>query len=410
MPRRHRAVDTWKEMKGHALRQLALAAFIVFGVSGPLSVLMESKIHLVSWRFVIVETIATGGLAASIIFFGRRRWWAIAIITVAFSALMLINSGGLSFVFDEHGMRVSLGEEMGVQDVRPTDQEPQTFSPELLQSIYTQRGVLGVGALAMLALGSTLFFRVINSEVQHRTRLEAEVNIAKDIQESLIPDEAPKIGWVDVSGRMIPATEVGGDIYDVVQVAEHQLAVAVADVAGHGVGAGILSAMLKSALRLQLQHDASPVAVLKHINNTIYDVSDEKTFVTFAYLLLDRNLKAAFLATAGHPPILHLEQNPPAVRWHRDSTPALGMRKNVQFSFRQIPLRSGDRFILYTDGLLEAANAKGEQFGAERLESTARNAAGSVEDLCAELASAVREFSGRDTFEDDLTIVCAQVA
>jgi len=409
MPRKRRAVDIWKNMKPPALRLLALAVFILFGVYGPLTVLMESEIHLVPWSFVIVQTVASGGLAASIILFGRRRWWAIVLIIAVYCTVMVLNSGGLSLVFDDNGMKVKLGTSIGAQNEPEKKGVERTFSPDKLQAVYTQRGIVGVGAIMMLALGYALFIRVIHSEVKQRARLETEVNIAKEIQESLIPDATLKTAWVRISGRMIPATEVGGDIYDVVQVSENQIAFAVADVTGHGVGAGILSAMVKSALRLQLQHDPSPGAVLSQVNNTIYQLADEKTFVTFAYALIDQARKTVFLATAGHPPILHLGQQLPSVQWYRDSNLALGMRPNISFSFREIPLVSGDRFIMYTDGLLEAANSDGEQFGTDRLEEVALKSYDSVDDFCTALASAVRQFSGRETFEDDLTIVCAQM-
>jgi serine phosphatase RsbU (regulator of sigma subunit) len=167
--------------------------------------------------------------------------------------------------------------------------------------------------------------------------------------------------------------------------------------------------MVKSALRLQLQHDPSPTAVLSHVNNTIYQLADEKTFVTFAYALIDRTGNTARLATAGHPPILYLEHHTSSIRWCRESNLALGMRPNVPFSFSEIPLASGDRLVLYTDGLLEAENPSGDQFGADRLEEAARNSYASVDDFCAALTTAVRRFSGREAFEDDLTIVCAQI-
>jgi len=409
MPRKRRAVDIWNNMSPPALRLLALAVFILFGVYGPLTVLMESEIHLVPWSFVIVQTLASGGLAASIILFGRKRWWAIALIIAVYCAVMVLNSGGLSLVFDDNGMKVKLGTSIGAQNIPEGKTEKRTFNPDQLQAVYTQRGIVGVGAIIMLGLGYALFIKVIHREVKQRARLETEVNIAKEIQDSLIPDTLLNAEWVRVAGRMIPATEVGGDIYDVVRISEHQVAVAIADVTGHGVGAGILSAMVKSALRLQLSHDPSPTAVLSHVNDTIYQLADEKTFVTFAYALIDRTANTVQLATAGHPPILFLGHRSDSIRWYRESNLALGMRPNVSFSFSEIRVVPGDRIVFYTDGLLEAENSSGDQFGPERLEQAARISTSSVDDVCVALTTAVKQFSGRESFEDDLTIVCAQI-
>ncbi|HEV8537813.1 MAG TPA: SpoIIE family protein phosphatase, partial [Bacteroidota bacterium] len=131
-----------------------------------------------------------------------------------------------------------------------------------------------------------------------------EINIARKIQQSLIPCTTFENSWCRVAGMTASATEVGGDYFDIVALSDHRLVVAVADVAGHGVGSGILSAMTKSALRSQHMHVASPAMVLENLNRTIYQVSERNMFVTLAYLLLDADARTAAYATAGHLPLL----------------------------------------------------------------------------------------------------------
>jgi len=396
--------EIWKEMKPPLLRRLALAVFFLFGVFGPLTVLMESKLHILSWSFILVQTFASGGMAASIILFGRNRWWSIMLIILFWGGVMVFNSGGLGIVFNNEGMKIQLNGINASENVeKKEDMPPPTH--DQLNAIYTQRGIVGIMAIALVAFGYAMFIKVIYTEVRQRSRLEAEVNIAKSIQESLLPDAVLQNSWITVVGSMTPAAEVGGDVYDVIPISDDLVAVAIADVSGHGVGAGILSAMTKSALHLQLQHDASPVAVLEHLNRTLFEVSDEKTFVTFAYMLLDRSRRMISVATAGHPPVLQYDSALKKINFHRTANIGLGMRQDASFTHLELPLRSGDTFVLYTDGAIETADPNGEQFGVERIQEIVTSRHGSVQDLCSVMNERLKEFTAAKTFQDDVTIV-----
>ncbi|HMD13822.1 MAG TPA: PP2C family protein-serine/threonine phosphatase, partial [Bacteroidota bacterium] len=278
-----------------------------------------------------------------------------------------------------------------------------------LNAIYTQRGIVGIMAIALVAFGYAMFIKVIHTEVRQRSRLEAEVNIAKGIQESLLPDAVLQKSWITVVGSMTPAAEVGGDVYDVIPISDDLVAVAIADVSGHGVGAGILSAMTKSALHLQLQHDTSPVAVLEHLNRTLFEVSDEKTFVTFGYMLIDHAHKTIALATAGHPPVLQYDSAVNKINFYRTANIGLGMRQDASFTHLELPFRSGDTFVLYTDGAVETADPNGEQFGIERIQDIVATHHGSVQDLCSVMNERLKEFTAAKTFQDDVTIVCVHL-
>ena len=408
MARKPKAFDIWKEMKPAGLRRLAMAVFLLFGVFGPLTFLMESKLHIVSWSFIVIQTVASGGMAASIILFGRNRWWAIMLVIVFWGGVMVFNSGGLGIVFNNEGMKIQLNGVNASENVeKKADLSVPT--PEQLNDIYTQRGIVGIAAIALLSFGYAMFIKVIHAEVRQRSRLEAEVNIAKSIQESLLPDSVLQNSWITVVGSMTPAAEVGGDVYDVIPISDDLIAVAIADVSGHGVGAGILSAMTKSALHLQLQHDASPVAVLEHLNKTLFEVSDEKTFVTFGYMLIDHAHKTIALSTAGHPPVLQFDSASKKINFHRTANIGLGMRRETSFSYLNLPFRSGDTFVLYTDGAVETADPKGEQFGIERIQEIVTDHRGSVQDLCSVMNERLKEFTAAGTFQDDVTIVCVRL-
>jgi serine phosphatase RsbU (regulator of sigma subunit) len=405
MARTPKAFDSWKEMKPAALRRVALAVFLMFGVLGPLTILMESEMRTLSWSFVAVQTLASGGMAASIILFGRKHWWMIVIVILFWTGVLGLNAGGIGIIFTDKGMRVELN---GVNREVPTPQPDRgrSLSAEELNAIYTQRGVIGFVAIALLSLGYAAFISVVRTEVRQRARLETEMSIAQEIQQSLLPAPTLETSWVRIAGTMLPATEVGGDFFDVVQLSDDVVAVAVADVTGHGVGAGILSAMAKSALHSQLRHDPAPASVLTNLNATLYAVSGEKMFVTFAYILLDRSGKTATVATAGHPPLFHHRKGEATAAQVRTASLGLGIRPESTYSSVTLSWEPGDRFFCYTDGLIEAATPRGEQFGLERLQPSFAGSTGTPAQVCAGLLASLKAFTGTAVFPDDLTAVC----
>jgi serine phosphatase RsbU (regulator of sigma subunit) len=407
MTRKVKAYELWQQMQPSALRKLALAVFLVFGVLGPLTGLMESELHLLSWRFLAVQTLSAGGMAASIILFPRKRWWMTALIVVGWGFIIVLNSGGIGFIVDDRGLRVEFAD-VGGRKPEPRPSAGVTLAPEELDAIYTQRGIIGACAIALLATGYGVFISVIGKELRQRTRLETEVNIAREIQQSLLPEPTTSAAWYSVAGAAVPATEVAGDFFDVVPLDGDAVAVAVADVAGHGVGAGILSAMTKSAFRSQLRHDASPVNVLENLNATVYDVSNERMFVTFAYVLADRAAGRFRLATAGHPPALFRPSDGGAIEELRTVGLGLGIQSRSHYVALERSFRPGDALLLYTDGVLEAANARGEQFGDERLREIFAAGGRTAEDRCAIITRELERFAGSKVFPDDVSLVCLQ--
>ncbi|RPH34742.1 hypothetical protein EHM92_07505 [bacterium] len=201
----------------------------------------------------------------------------------------------------------------------------------------------------------------------------------------------------------------GGDYYDIIPLPDERVALAIADVTGHGVGAGILSAMTKSALHLQLDHATDPESVLNHLNKVVYEISDEKTFVTFAYALITPSDFAITLAAAGHPPVLHRAGASRTVTPLRSKNVALGMRQNSSFAGTMtVSYQSDDLLLLYTDGLLEVTNASGEQFS-EQLPLCLARAEGSPREIVTGLLEELRRFAGRPAaFDDDISLVCVR--
>ena len=410
MPSKIHAIDVWKEMSLRTLLRLALAAFLLFSALGLVSTLIESSIRVFSWSFVIVQAVAAGGMAASIILFGRRRWWMTVLVIVFWNGIMVLNGGGISFVYDEHaGFRVRLGGPVERHDMPASSPNVGDLTSAELSRVYVQRGIIGVAVIVLLVTGYVGFISVIRGEMRRRAGLETEIRIARRIQQSLLPKEPYESEACSIYGAALPAGEVGGDYYDIIPMPDGRVTVAIADVTGHGVGAGILSAMTKSALHLQLGHETDPASVLKHLNKAVFDVSDEKTFVTLAYALIDPIHHTVSLATAGHPPLLHRAASTRVVTPLRSRSVALGVRADSTYA--EILTRryeAGDILLLYTDGVVEVSNASGEQFG-ERLPEYLVGAWGTPQEIITGLLEELRRYARNPaSFEDDISLVCVR--
>lgn len=405
---RRRRFAVWRQMKPEVRRRMALAVFFMFGALGPVTVLMESKVVPVSWTFVLIQIASIGGLASSAVLFINRRW-LVALSIFFWLNVMMWNSGELSFVENEKGFRVHLGP-YNSENIGKEEGKAVALTPEQLNTLYEQRGVLGIIAIVLLVMGYLRFVFVIRGEIRERTRLQTEISIAQNIQTSLLPSHAFRNAWCTVAGFSVPATEVGGDYYDVIEISASKVAVMIADVAGHGVGSGIVSAMTKSALYSQIIRDPSPAAVLVNLNETLSKVAERKMFVTCAYVLLDRDARTVRIATAGHPPALYASSGEKGVKQFRTEGMALGLKKNAPYREEAIPMAGGGALMLYTDGVTEAMNNRGDQFGAQRLvEWFAHADRSDPERLADKLIAAVRGFSDSGTLKDDVTVVCVSV-
>ena len=285
-----------------------------------------------------------------------------------------------------------------------------TFTQQEIDRIDIRRPLFGVIAIFLLSAGYTLFLRVVGEETKKRARLETEVAVARRIQQSLQPSTAFKTDWCEAAGITVPATEVGGDYFDMIKISDNEAVIVIADVSGHGVGAGILSAMTKSALHTELHHTTVPAELMFNLNNAVYQVTDKKMFVSFAYLLLDKRTMTAHVATAGHPPIFLIQKSDGAIIEIRTPNLALAVQASTQYTERAVHVNHGDVLILYTDGITEAMNDKGEQFGADRLKELISNTErGSSEALSNSIMASVRTFAIKKEFADDATIVVVRV-
>ena len=373
---------------------LAFAVFLMFGAFGPASILANSVLIPGSWTLLGVVVFLSGGMSATIILSMTRPWLLVPIV-ILFS-LGIVHAEEIAGYIS--GRDESMGESISQQVV---------VTPEQLESVKQKRaGFFAIGAL-LIGSGWAMFVVVLNAEGRKRIRLQTEVNLAKEIQESLQPQDGFRASWCAIGGRTIPASEVGGDFYDVIPLSDSLIAVIVADVSGHGVKAGIISAMTKSALYAQLQKNPAPSCVLVSVNETLVQLIDDESFVTAAYLVLDRKKKRGTFATAGHPPLLFRSGG--SVEKLRTPNLALGMKRGVGYKERSFAFRRDDSFLLYTDGIVEVMNRKGEEFGYERL-LRSWPADRSSREACDQIIAQAREFAGSGEFKDDVTLVSVNLS
>jgi sigma-B regulation protein RsbU (phosphoserine phosphatase) len=183
------------------------------------------------------------------------------------------------------------------------------------------------------------------------------------------------------------------------------------DVAGHGLASGLILSGLRSGLILLAPELTSPAAVLEKLQRMVRETASHRMFVTLAVLLLDRARGEAVLASAGHPPILRRAAATGEVEQLPAASLPLGARLRGTSRETTVPMAPGDLFVLYTDGVYEAAGPDGEPFGFERLSKVVASAQPEVDprELCDAILSAVRSWSGAGGVGDDATVVAVRV-
>jgi sigma-B regulation protein RsbU (phosphoserine phosphatase) len=196
--------------------------------------------------------------------------------------------------------------------------------------------------------------------------LNTELEMARKIQLSILPQELPKLAGLDIAARFQPMASVGGDFYDFINVDDKHLGILLADVSGHGLPSALIASMLQVAIAVQVDHASEPGKVLSGLNKALCGKFTEN-FVTAAYVYVDMVKNQVRYAGAGHPPVVrYISSNAKACTVMENGI-VLGMVDGATYETLELPLESGDRYVLYTDGIVEAANPNAELYGTDRL-------------------------------------------
>ena len=246
---------------------------------------------------------------------------------------------------------------------------------------------------------------LIKTVEQQRDSLLKEVELAAQVQRLFLPSGKPAIAGLEIAGMMHPARGVGGDYYDYFPRDAHTTQLIIADVAGKGVPAALLMSATAAAMRLEANRDRSMLQQVERLNTEIGAVSDAEQYVTLLVAEIDTNKRIIHYVNCGHNPALLFRAKTGTLTRLNSSCPPIGLSPEEICELSSEELMTGDVLVFYTDGVTEAENRRGEEFGMERLSATVlRSSSLSAEDLSNNIYNAAADFCG-DAFNDDVTIL-----
>ena len=322
-------------------------------------------------------------------------------------------------------------QECGLPGPKHSSQEETTVMIGPLVSGNRKLGVLAVTASASRRAYTQNDFEVFNSlaeqsafalanamahqEAQAKRQIEAELRSASEIQRILLPTKDPTLDGYIVAGRNIPARVLSGDYYDYIPLGGSRFGAVIADVSGKGTAAALITAMCRSVLRSNATSSPSPAAVLAAVNRLLHPDIREDMFISMIFMVLDQATGEVTLARAGHTYPLLWRKRSNAVEEIKSGGLAVGIDRGDVFERVtkdcSFTLEPGDCLLLYTDGVNEAMDAKGDEFGEERIKSVLvslapQGAKAVVSGLMVELG----HFLGGRLSHDDITLIALQKA
>ena len=263
--------------------------------------------------------------------------------------------------------------------------------------------LMTIGGIYML-----FTFKKYITETQKREVIEKELDIASDIQQSFLPKDIPSVGGSEIAVRMLTARQVGGDLYDVVQLDENRLGVMLGDVSGKGVPAALYMARVVSVFKTFVK-DGVAAEVLKKINDTLVAHSRANLFVTLTYMIFDTANNTTDFAIGGHLPTILITPKGEVHLLDVDEGMPLGMIES-DFSGGRFEYEKGSIFIMYTDGVTEAMDADGNMFEEDRLVNLCKSLKEkSPEEIVAAIHRDVLKFAGRAEQHDDITVMAIKM-
>uniref|UniRef100_A0A832DFK1 PPM-type phosphatase domain-containing protein n=1 Tax=Ignavibacterium album TaxID=591197 RepID=A0A832DFK1_9BACT len=272
-------------------------------------------------------------------------------------------------------------------------------------SDYDVEFIYSVGSLAIISLENRRLFK----EALEKQKLEEELEFARDIQQNLLPSQIPPTNNFDIAAINLPSKQVGGDYFDIIKVDEGKYIIAIADVSGKGIPASLLMANMQAFLQVISKQKIDIATATALINDLITQNTSDGRFITFFWGLLDDNEKKLTYVNAGHNPPILVRQNK-IIRLSEGGI-ILGVMKTIMpYNSNSINLESGDKIILFTDGVSEAMNPYAEEFSEDRLEQIAINTSSlSSSETMNSIRKEIEEFVQGAPQSDDLTMLIISV-
>jgi sigma-B regulation protein RsbU (phosphoserine phosphatase) len=249
----------------------------------------------------------------------------------------------------------------------------------------------------------------LHQEILIKKKLEEELLIARKIQQSFLPPKDPELDGLDISGINIPSEQVGGDYYDFIPIIEDQIGIVIGDVSGKGIPAALIMASFRASLKAEIRNNYAIGTIFFKVNNLLYESIERENYVTAVYGVLDIKNKVFTFSNAGHnPPILRREEG--TIEYLTEGGVALGILQNHDYKEMVLGLNPGDFILFYTDGVTEAKNEFGEEFGTKRLEKILlENYALKARQIQDKIYQEIKEFTQDKAGQDDFTMIVIKV-
>ena len=278
---------------------------------------------------------------------------------------------------------------------------PDAFNIDDLLNTMLTGNLFGTATRNLLAVGRA---KALNSE------LNRQFDEIARIQRSLLPEKNPLIPGTSIATSYMTSAHAGGDYYDFFDLGDNRWGVLIADVSGHGAGAATVMAMLHAILHAFPIKDKGPPDVLRHANERLMNARIEATFVTAIFGVYDATTRQFTFARAGHPQPRVKDMNTGRVDVIEGAAGLpLGVLADYKIDQRTITLKPGQTLVLYTDGITEARDNKGDMFGPERLDDALGTCSGASECIIDTVHRSLYDFTGKRTRDDDQTIVAIQL-
>jgi len=267
-----------------------------------------------------------------------------------------------------------------------------------------QEGILDLikGLSAFVALNlerNKLFKHMVEKE-----KMENELKIAKDIQESFIKQDKVELSNLDVSHCWISASAVGGDYFHISELSDNEVVFSINDIAGHGISASLLMSVYRTNFLYQLEREKDILKTISYLNLLLAKTTRTSLYVSsFTFLLNTKTGKLKYI-NAGHTPALIIRDKKPIVL--KNHSLVVGVIPSAEFELFETSLEDSDIIVLYTDGITEAENKLGEEYSQERMSKViAENSNLKTEEIKNKILIDLKQFSGTDKFEDDITLI-----
>lgn len=260
----------------------------------------------------------------------------------------------------------------------------------------------------------SIYYARFRAALDEKRRMDQDLHLAQRIQKRLLPTDLPHVPGLDIHAFNLAAQEVGGDYYDVIPLEDQKVGIAIADVSGKGVGGALMMSICRSVLRAHATRTPDPAKVLQEVNQTMVADIYEDMFVTMLYMVYDIRTRELAMARAGHDPCLILQPDENEVRRENGLGMAIGLVDPEMFDSvietRRVVLRPGALVLGYTDGITEAMNGEGEEWGLKPLTRTLLSGKTlSPQQISQNVRQRVLRFVGDMPQYDDMTLMVIKV-